>query len=80
MGVEWSVSPFVYPFVGQKKGHDHTTRTMMSTYPEAMSEVAFFSVSEYVLKIFFKKKKQRRKRWGDFFSYCLIHLIYDTAA
>lgn len=67
MGVEWSVSPFVYPFVGQKKGHDHTTRTMMSTYPEAMSEVAFFSVSEYVLKIFFKKKNREEKDGGIFF-------------
>ena len=32
-------------------------------YPEAMSEVAFFSVSEYVLKILLKKKE----KMGPFF-------------
>lgn len=37
---------------------------------------AFFSVSEYVLKFSFKKKGG----WGRFFSYCLIHLIYDKTA
>lgn len=52
MGVEWSVSPSVYSLVSQKKDYDHIMRSM-STYPEAMSEVAVFSVSKYVLKIFF---------------------------
>lgn len=55
MRVKWNVSPSVYPFVRQKKGHDHMMRNM-SAYPEATSEIAFFSVSEYVLKFSFKKK------------------------
>lgn len=57
MRVEWSVSPFVYPFLRQKKGHDHMMSSITSAYPEATSEIAFFSVSEYVLKFSFNKKK-----------------------